>query len=114
MQKVLDVTMLHTEIGRASSIGGQAPLMSPEIGLSANSSSFTSLRLSPDARGQHHRGSPVARPGGDGSGRWGVLRSEVKEEESAGRSIPGDMNGAVRPAGLIPLGLGARTTEQSR
>jgi len=38
---------------------------------------LTSLRLSPDARGRHHRGPPVERHGGDGSGRWGVLRSEV-------------------------------------
>ena len=34
------------------------------------------------------------------SGRWGALRSEVKEE--AGRSpLPGDMSGAECPAGLI-------------
>jgi len=50
--------------------------MSPGSGF-ARPSSFTSLRLSPDARGRHHRGPPVERHGGDGSGRWGVLRSEV-------------------------------------
>jgi len=48
----------------------------------------------------------VNRHGGAGSGRWGVLRSEVKEEASAGRSMPGDMSGAERPAGLISLDLG--------
>ncbi|MCO5124817.1 MAG: hypothetical protein M9915_13870, partial [Rhizobacter sp.] len=37
----------------------------------------------------------------DRSGRWGVLRSEVKEEAAGARSTTGDMNGAVRPGGPI-------------
>jgi len=40
--------------------------------------------------------------GGAGSGRWGVLRSEVKEEGRA-QPGPGDMSAAERPTVLIPL-----------
>ena len=36
-----------------------------------------------------------------GSGRWGALRSEVKEEGRA-QPGPGDTNGAERPGGPIP------------
>jgi len=43
-----------------------------------------------------------------------VLRSEVKEEELAGRPIPGDMNGAVRPAVLIPLRWGFYFTNATK
>jgi len=43
----------------------------------AHPSSFTSLRLPPDARGSTTVIRVVARLGSAGSGRWGVLRSEV-------------------------------------
>jgi len=50
--------------------------MSPEMG-SAHLSSFTSLRRPPDALGSTTVVRLVNRRGGAGSGRWGVLRSEI-------------------------------------
>jgi len=50
--------------------------MSPGSGF-ARPSSFTSLRLSPDARGSTTAVRVMGRHGGAGSGRRGVLRSEV-------------------------------------
>jgi len=49
----------------------------------AHSSSFTSLRLSPDAGGFTTATCVMARVSGAGSGRRGVLWSEVKEEAPA-------------------------------
>jgi len=38
---------------------------------------------------------------GSGAGRWGALRSEVKEEAAAARPPPGDIRGAEHPSGLL-------------
>ena len=56
----------------------------------------------PPSSPPHPRGAPPSNtPVVSGSGRWGALRSEVKEEGRA-QPGPGDMSGAERPAGLIP------------
>ena len=85
-------------------------------------SSFTSLRQPPDALGcrrcwpsspeqspnaGRNRSAPSTRtqcfpdPDGGRSGRWGALRSEVKEEGLGRAPAPGDMSGAECPGGLI-------------
>ena len=49
--------------------------------------------------------------GGSGAGRWGALRSEVKEEAAAARPPPGDIRGAEHPSGpLAPRSPHACTT----
>jgi len=62
-------------LARASGIGGQAPFMSPVRASPGLLLYFTAPV--PRRPRHHHRGPHVARHGGAGSGRWGVLRSEV-------------------------------------
>ena len=73
----------------------------PRTWPAAKSSSFTSLRRSPDAALGKQRGLFAFKyRDGAGSGGWGAVRSEVKEEGRA-QPGPGDMSGAQRPIGLI-------------
>lgn len=63
-------------------------------------SSFTSLRRSPDALGEPPSLLSPKYLDGARSGRRGVVWSEVKEEGRA-EPGPGDMSGIQRPGGLI-------------
>ena len=68
----------------------------------AKSSSFISLRRSPNAAlGKAYGSTAVEWRDVAGSGRWGALRSEIKEEDRA-QPGPGDIRGAECPVGLIP------------
>ena len=68
----------------AESIGRAAPFVSPGAGLAADTtSSFTSLRQPHDALGSWPVAIAEETRWCPGSGRWGVPRSEVKEETSA-------------------------------
>ena len=85
---------------RAMDDGCPPPLMSPGPGF-ARPSSFTSLRQTPIVHGL----APGWRAPADserciGSGRRGVLRSEVKEEDRPVAG-PGDTSAAERPVVLI-------------
>ena len=77
--------------------------MSPDARLDGRVSSLISLRRLPIALGHHHRGMQALNTNiGDGSGRWGVVRSEIKEEGRPFRPGPGDIRGVRHPGGLIP------------
>src|SRR6478609_9856685 len=64
---------------RSGTSGARLRECPPRTVLRTARSSFISLRRTPNAPALHRGGSPLARcdPGG---GRWGVLRSEIKEE----------------------------------
>src|SRR5438270_5125592 len=69
-------------------VGWPTALMSPGVGLSAAPSSFTSLRRPPNVLVWRRWWRPIVEYGSSvsGAGRWGALRSEVKEEGApAGR-----------------------------
>jgi len=67
-------------IARVEILGRPAPFVSPGSGLTADTSSFTSLRQSPDALGGRLFATAAEASGRTGSGRSGVPRNEVKEE----------------------------------
>jgi len=82
--------------------------MSSALGC-AQGSPLTSLRRTPAVPGLEHRRLSIARqPGHAGSGRWGALRSEVKEERRA-QPDSGDIRGAECPTVLISRHLSDAT-----
>ena len=84
----------------AEATGYPPLLVSPEPGC-ARLSSFTSLWRAPSVLGNHHRWhARTENQCGIGAGRWGILRSEVKEEGRP-KAGPGDTSTAECPAGTI-------------
>ena len=91
-------------IAPAGATGCPPPRMSSALGW-AQGSPFISLRRAPAAPGhERRRPSPREQPSRVGSGRWGALRSEIKEERRA-QPDSGDIRGAERPAVLISRNL---------
>jgi len=96
MGGVLNVRKVWNGRGLAKRLGALLPFMSSGGGAA---SPFTSLQQRPKSLGVRAFSSTQCKAALAGSGRSGVLHSEVKGEEA---EPPEDMSGAEHPAGLIP------------
>ena len=98
----------------AESLGRAAPFVSPGAGLTADTSFSTSLRQSHDALGSWPVAAAEETRWCPGSGRWDVLRSEIKEEDLAAGQRRGDVSAAARPAGPIRRNQTVRKVTRER
>ena len=97
-------------IARAEILGRPAPFVSTGAGLTADTSSFTSLRQSPDALGGRLFATAAEARGRTGSGRSGLPRNEVKEEGQAAGQRRGTWAQRRAPLARSPTKLSPEQT----